>query len=97
MVLMMRSDQSSNKKGGTRLVNQIVTVKHVDTVPRRIACDYKNPFIWAEPYNVLESNLFIRLHPARTTGPRDDLKIDQVNVNRMAPAPALVYQLPYFN
>jgi hypothetical protein len=75
-------------------MDQVMAVEHVDSVPRRVSCDDSHFFVRAYPDDVFQSNCFVRLNPAAATCSRDDLEINQVDVNWVSPASALVDQLP---
>jgi hypothetical protein len=76
--------------GWAYFVYKVVTVKHVDTIPGRVARNNNDSLIWAQPDNIFKRYLLIGLDAARATSTRNDLEINQVNVNWMAPTTTLV-------
>lgn len=72
-----------------------MAVKHVDSIPRGIVRLDLDRLARPQPHDVLEPLALVRVHrvpPAVLTG--ENLEINQVNVNRMAPSAAAVFQLP---
>lgn len=68
---------------------------HVKTIPRSIAGNHIDLLVGVEPHNVLQSDLLVRLDtPTAAASARDDLEVDQMNVDRVCPASCAVLQRP---
>lgn len=68
---------------------------HVKTIPRSIAGNHIDLLVGVEPHNVLQSDLLVRLDtPTAAASARDDLEVDQMNVNRVCPASRAILQGP---
>lgn len=78
-------------------VDEVVAVKHVDTVPRSISRDNLNLFILAEEHNVFQGFLLVREYASFSSCAGDDLEIYQMYVDGVRPAAAVVFELPDFD
>lgn len=76
------------------LVNEIVAMEHVHTLPRGISRDDPNNFAGRNPNDILHASCLIWHDCIPTTGTREDLEVDQMNVDRVRSVSAAVSQFP---
>ena len=76
------------------LVDEVVTMKHVNTCPRCVASHNPDNFTRSDPHDVLRTRCLIWHHLITVTRTRQHLEVDQVDMNRMRGIPTSVSQLP---
>ena len=75
-------------------VDEVVTMKHVNTCPRCVASHNPDDFTRSDPHNVLRTRCFIWHHLVTIPRTRQHLEVDQVDVNRVRGISTSVSQLP---
>lgn len=78
-------------------MDEIVAMEHVHAIPRCVPRNNLHSFVWTQPYDVLKCDSFIRLDAPSAISTRDDLEINQMDVNWVTPSTTLVDQLPDLN
>ena len=76
------------------LVDEIVAMEHVHTVPGCILSQDLHLLVDAEKYDIFESDLLVFEHRTLTVETFNYLKVDEMDVNGMGPAAAAVFELP---
>ena len=79
------------------LVDQVVTMEHVEAVPWCIPSNDLDGFRRTKPDNIFERNSLIGLNSTTATDSRDDLEIDEMDVDGMRPTATTIGELPNFN
>jgi hypothetical protein len=74
------------------LMNQVVAVEHVNTIPRGVSSKNPNNLIGTKEDNILHSDLLVRLNTTSGTG--NNLEINQVDMDRVSPSTGRVLKLP---
>jgi hypothetical protein len=69
-------------------------LEHVDTIPRGVASDDVNLFIYVQPHDVLQRGLLVWHQRSAAASAGRDLQIDQVNVNWVGPVAAKISKSP---
>ena len=75
-------------------MNQIVAVKHVDTIPRREFGEDLHFLVDAKENDVFEGDLLVFEHRPFAVHALHDLEVDQVHVYWVRPAATVVFELP---
>jgi len=73
-----------------------MAVEHVETVPGHVAGEHKDDFVPAEEHYVLERGGFVRQDRSVALA-RDDLEVNEMNMDGMGPAAAFVLEFPEFD
>jgi len=74
-----------------------MAMEHVQAVPRRISGDNVNCFGCVEPDDILESYCLVRHDRSSPANPRDDLEVNQMDVDGMRPPSTAILELPDFD
>lgn len=76
------------------LVDEVVAVEHVDSLPWRISGNNPHNFAGCDPNHVLHTSSFIWHHCVPSASARDDLEVNEMDMDRVRSVATSVSQLP---
>ena len=76
-------------------MDEVMAVEHVDSVPRSVVGFDRHDLIGCKPDNVLQAQALVGVDDSVVVvGSRENAEVDQVDMNRVAPATTTVLELP---